>query len=375
MIHVLRLLRAVAGSDRDLLTRYARDRDEEVFAALLRRYCHSVWAACVRLAGREAEDAFQVVFLTLSRRAGTVTGSLPAWLHAVTRRVAANFRRDARRRDAIEWAAARPDVALPADPSLREGLALLDEELARLPERYRAVVIVCCLEGRSRGETAAQLGWTEGQVKGRLERAREMLRTRLARRGVELGGVLLATTVCRPAPAVSSVLTGPSPAVLSLTDGVIHATTVQKLKVVVAVLVTVAVAAGGVLAYRSGGTEADRGERRENIAGGAAPREEQPPVKRKADRPPGDRWDKRRAAYEQIAKLHTVDLSRWFERGAIDLFPPPLGENSDLPTAVLFRMGVGALPRSPRRSTRPRQRQCRPPAPPGATSGRRGCGR
>src|SRR5579885_3920352 len=107
MIHVLRLLRAAAGSDRDLLDRYARDRDGEAFEALVRRYGTGVWAACVRLAGPDAEDAFQAVFLILSRKAGTVTGSLPAWLHAVTRRVASTLRRSARRRAAAE-AAVRP---------------------------------------------------------------------------------------------------------------------------------------------------------------------------------------------------------------------------------------------------------------------------
>ncbi|HEY2909219.1 MAG TPA: sigma-70 family RNA polymerase sigma factor, partial [Gemmataceae bacterium] len=170
MLQVLRLLRAAAGSDRDLLDRYARDRDEEAFEALVQRYGGSIWAACVRLANRDAEDAFQAVFLTLSRKAGTVTGSLPAWLHAVTRRVAANLRRSARRRGTVE--ATVPPPAFTEDVSLREGLALLDEELSRLPERYRTVLIVCCLEGRSRDEAAAQLGWSQGQVKGRLERAR-----------------------------------------------------------------------------------------------------------------------------------------------------------------------------------------------------------
>lgn len=243
MTPILRLLRAAAGSDRDLLDRYARDRDEPAFAELVRRYGRSVWAACVRLAPRDAEDAFQAVFLTLSRKAGTVTGSLPAWLHAVARRVTSNLRRDARRRTAAESGAARLDAAPATDPGLREGLALLDEELAGLPERYRAVLIVCCLEGRSRDEAAAQLGWSEGQVKGRLERARETLRTRLARRGVELGGVLLAIAVCRPAPALSGT---PSPTVLSLANGVAHAMTLQKLKVLVAVL---ALAVGAVAYY------------------------------------------------------------------------------------------------------------------------------
>ena len=249
MIPILRLLRAAAGSDRDLLDRYVRNRDEEAFEALVRRYGTGVWAACVRLAGGDAEDAFQAVFLTLSRKAGTVTGSLPAWLHAVTRRIASTLRRDARRRDAIEATAARPALANGTDPSLREGLALLDEELSRLPERYRAVLLVCCLEGRSRDEAAAQLGWSEGQVKGRLERAREMLRARLARRGVELGGLLLVAAVAGPVPVRAGP---PSAAAVTLTHGVIRAMLIQKLRLAVAALAAcVGVAVAGGVALRA----------------------------------------------------------------------------------------------------------------------------
>jgi RNA polymerase sigma factor (sigma-70 family) len=225
------------------LDRYVRDRDEGAFEALVHRYGSGVWAACVRLAGRHAEDAFQAVFLTLSRKAGTVTGSLPAWLHAVTRRVAANLRRNARRRSEVE-AAVRALEPLTDDVSLREGLALIDEELGRLPERYRAVLIVCCFEGRSRDEAAVQLGWSEGQVKGRLERAREMLRTRLTRRGVELGGVLLAAAICGPAPA----RTTPSLAIISLTNGVMRDMAIQKYGPAVAILAAVVVGVGVLLA-------------------------------------------------------------------------------------------------------------------------------
>src|SRR5262245_37848292 len=250
MIRVLRLLRAAAGSDRDLLDRYVRNRDEQAFEALVRRYGTGVWAACVRLAGPDADDAFQAVFLTLSRKAGTVTGSLPAWLHAVTRRVASTLRRTTRRRTAVEEAVARPDLTPSADPSLREGLALLDEELSQLPQRYRAVLIVCCLEGRSRDEAAEQLGWSEGQVKGRLERARETLRSRLGRRGIELGGVLLAATVANQTPAaVITAGRAATPAALSLSNGVAHPRTIQRFKVVAAVVLLGS--AAGAVAYRT----------------------------------------------------------------------------------------------------------------------------
>jgi RND family efflux transporter MFP subunit len=263
MIPILRVLRAAAGSDRDLLDRYARDRDEQAFEALVQRYGTGVWAACVRLAGPDAEDAFQAVFLTLSRKAGAVTGSLPAWLHAVTRRVASTLRRAARRRAALEGAAARPDRAPAPDPTLREGLALLDEELARLPERYRAVLIVCCLEGRSRDEAAAQLGWTGGQVKGRLERAREVLRTRLARRGVELGGILLAAAVCGPAPA----RVAPSPEILSLARGVMRDMAIHKYRLGVAVLAAAVVGLGALLAGGRTGDEKEKPRPPEKAAG------------------------------------------------------------------------------------------------------------
>jgi membrane fusion protein (multidrug efflux system) len=244
MIPILRLLCAAAGSDRDLLDRYARARDDEAFEALVRRYGPGVWAACVRLAGRDAEDAFQAVLLVLARKAGSVTGSLPAWLHAVTRRVASNLRRNARRRGEVEAAARRPAHVPPDDVTLREGLARLDEELARLPERYRAVLLVCCLDGRSRDEAAVQLGWSEGQVKGRLERAREVLRARLADRGVELGGVLLAAAVTGPVPARAAA---PSAAAITLSHGVTRAMLIQKFRLAVAVLATGAAVAGGVM--------------------------------------------------------------------------------------------------------------------------------
>ncbi|HYH63066.1 MAG TPA: RNA polymerase sigma factor, partial [Urbifossiella sp.] len=173
-----------------------------------------------------------------------MTGSLPSWLHAVTRRVAANLRRNARRRGEVEAAARRPAQVPPDDVTLREGLARLDEELARLPERYRTVLIVCCLDGRSRDEAAVQLGWSEGQVKGRLERAREMLRARLAERGVELGGVLLAAAVTGAVPARAAA---PSAAAITLSHGVTRAMMIQKFRLVVAVLATGVAVAGGVM--------------------------------------------------------------------------------------------------------------------------------
>jgi RNA polymerase sigma factor (sigma-70 family) len=274
---LVRYLRAIpAGasaelSDRELLARFTRERDGAAFAALVARHGGAVWAACARLLDREedAEDAFQAVFLTLARKAVSVGDCLPAFLHGVARRVAANARRDARRRSATENAARVPEARTP-NVSWHEGLALLDEELARLPDRYRAVLVACCLEGRSRDEAARHLGWTVNRVKGLLERGRELLRQRLARRGFDLGAVLLAATVANSVGAVPAVsvemalrwaqgqgaVGGASSAAVALSERVMSAMFVQKLKAVAAVLVVAAVAVGGALTHRAAeGTE------------------------------------------------------------------------------------------------------------------------
>ena len=284
MNQLLRFLRAASPApasaeapDRELLARFARARDASAFAALVSRHGAAVWAACRRLLDREqdAEDAFQAVFLTLARKASSVSGEvLPAWLHGVARRVAANVRRDERRRNATEDAARVPEGRA-ANVSWREGLAILDEELAKLPDRYRTVLIVCCLDGRTRDEAARQLGYSEGQVKGLLERARELLRQRLARRGFEFGAVLLAATVMNAAGAAPSVATevavrvatgqgiagGASSAAVALSERVVGAMFVQKLKTVAVVLVVAAVTAGGAFTHGAAeGTEPGKGK-------------------------------------------------------------------------------------------------------------------
>src|SRR5439155_12833667 len=134
------------------------------------------------------EDAFQATFLVLARKAGSIRRheALAAWLYGVAYRVASRARRQLRE-------VPMPDVA-PAgrytDPlegvTAREMLTILDEEVQRLPEVYRLPVILCCLEGRTHEEAAAQLGWTRGSLQGRLERGRVRLRARLVRRGLTL---------------------------------------------------------------------------------------------------------------------------------------------------------------------------------------------
>ena len=204
ILHYIRTMSAPDGADgpdREYLDRFGQQGDQAAFAVLVRRYAACVWSVCRRVLDREqdAEDAFQATFLTLARKAGSIRrrDSLPAWLHGVARRISANLRRNLRRHAEREAEAASCPRTGNEDLTWQEGMAILDDELARLPEHYRAVLIVCCLDGRTRDEAAIYLGCSQGQVKGRLERARELLRRRLERRGVQLGALLLAAGVSR----------------------------------------------------------------------------------------------------------------------------------------------------------------------------------
>src|SRR5262249_868423 len=204
---------AEEATDAALLDRFISARDETAFAALVDRHGPLVLHVCRRVLGhlQDAEDAFQAVFLVLARKAATVSprDALTAWLHGVAHRVALKARAAKLR----QQRAGPPLVEPPADPrpdpladlSARELLALVDEEVRRLPHVYRLPVILCCLEGRSLEEAARQLGWTLGSVKGRLERGRARLHARLIGRGLTLSAVLTAAELSRGAGSAAEV--------------------------------------------------------------------------------------------------------------------------------------------------------------------------
>jgi RNA polymerase sigma factor (sigma-70 family) len=207
---VVRYLRRrhAPAADGDLLRRYVNDRDADAFAELVARHGPMVLGACRRVLGdaHAAEDAFQATFLALARQARAVRrpAALPAWLYGVAVRTArhARARRDRRRQaEARARPAAVPDPL--AEISGRELLAVIDEELARLPEAYRLPLLLCGLDGLARDEAAARLGWSVASLRGRLGRGRELLRQRLAARGLAvpavLAGVLVADAAVPPA--------------------------------------------------------------------------------------------------------------------------------------------------------------------------------
>jgi RNA polymerase sigma factor (sigma-70 family) len=195
-------------SDAQLLLRFASDHKEEAFAALMQRYGQLVWGVCrhVLRHDQDAEDAFQATFLVLARCSASIRKheALASWLHGTAYRIALRARRDAAIRRAHESRGQRMPAEKPFPESvLREALALVDEEVQRLPQRQRAAFVLCTIEGKSHAEAAEQLGWKLGTVSGTLARARRRLEQRLTRRGVTLSAVLTAVALGRQAAAAA----------------------------------------------------------------------------------------------------------------------------------------------------------------------------
>ena len=191
---ILEQLQQAGGGQTDgqLLARFVAARDEASFASLVRRHGPMVLGVCRRILHdfHDAEDAFQATFLVLARKATTlvVGESLGCWLYEVAYRTALeastlSARRRSRERPMRDMP--HPEVA-PAEA--QDWRPLLDRELSRLPEKYRAAVVLCDLQGRPRREAARQLGVPEGTLSSRLATARQMLARRLAGCGVALSG-------------------------------------------------------------------------------------------------------------------------------------------------------------------------------------------
>jgi RNA polymerase sigma factor (sigma-70 family) len=184
-------------ADRELLRRFSAKRDETAFAEIVRRHGPMLLRVCRRVLhnGHDAEDICQVAFLLLAQKAMSIRwgDSVAGWLYQTAYRLCMKARTASSRRRQHET---QTKLSPAADPvaalSAREFQAVLDDELSRLPEKYRAAILLCCLEGKSRDEAARYLGWTLTVVKDRLEQGRERLRIRLARRGLLLGTALTA---------------------------------------------------------------------------------------------------------------------------------------------------------------------------------------
>jgi RNA polymerase sigma factor (sigma-70 family) len=204
--------------DRELLDRFVEAHDEAAFTVLVERHGPVVLGLCRRVLRhtQDADDACQATFLVLARKAATLRKriSLASWLHGVAYRTSVNLRRaQARRLRREQRAEPKRNHHIDEDVSWRELHAILDEELERLPERYRAPLILCYLDGKTRDEAARDLGTTPGALHGLLERGRTLLRRRLTGRGVTLPAALVVTALST-APAKAALA---APAVIACT--------------------------------------------------------------------------------------------------------------------------------------------------------------
>jgi RNA polymerase sigma factor (sigma-70 family) len=260
------LLRDGAGlTDGQLLHDYLSRHEEGALAALVRRHGPMVWGVCRRVlrSYHDAEDAFQATFLVLVRRAASITSPelLANWLYGVAHQTGLKARATTAKRRTRE----RQVINMP-EPAATEGdlwhdlQPLLDQELSRLPDKYRVAIVLCDLEGKTRKEAARQLGVPEGTLAARVARGRAMLTKRLARHGLVVSGGLLATMLAQNAAAgvpaavvgstikaVTLVAAGQTAAagvisvkVAALMEGVLKTMLLTKLKLVTAVLVVVA---------------------------------------------------------------------------------------------------------------------------------------
>jgi RNA polymerase sigma factor (sigma-70 family) len=266
--HLRRILREGVGlTDEQLLEDYISHHDDAAFAALVRRHGSMVWGVCRRVLHNhhDAEDAFQATFLVFVRRAASIASRklLANWLYGVAYQTALKARATAAKRKGRERQVTDMPQTAVAQPGERRDLrALLDQELSRLPDKYRAVIVLCDLESKTRKEAAGQLGCAEGTVASRLARARVMLAKRLTQRGVAFSGGALAAVLAQQAASAgapswlvdstieaASLLAAGKAAtaavsvqVAALTEGVLKAMVLTKIKTVTLGLLLLAAA-------------------------------------------------------------------------------------------------------------------------------------
>ncbi len=211
-IRRLRHARSVAEGghllDAQLLQRFAQQRDEAAFEVLVWRHGTMVLNVAQRLLRQsvDAEDVFQATFLTLARKASAIRRgtSVGSWLYKVAYRLALRARQTAARRQRYEQAGIE-NASAPIETDDAEVSAVLAQEVDRLPERYRAVVVLCYLQGATTEEASRLLGWPRGTVLSRLASARQRLRQRLIRRGIAPAGALAAISLSETASAAPTV--------------------------------------------------------------------------------------------------------------------------------------------------------------------------
>jgi len=245
-------------TDAQLLECFVSRCERAAIEVLVRRHAPMVWGVCRRMLGNDhdAEDAFQATFLVLVRKAATIRTNAGNWLYGVAHQTARKARATRAKRQARERQVTQmPELAATECDVWNDLQTLLDQELSQLPEKYRAVIVLCDLAGKSGSEAARELSCAEGTVASRLSRGRAMLAKRLQRRGltVTAGSVaaLLPQQVSSCVPdavmssttrAVTLVAAGQATTeaiagtVVALTEGVMKAMLLNKIKTALALL-------------------------------------------------------------------------------------------------------------------------------------------
>ncbi len=308
IVHRLRRLAAPGHSaerpDAQLLSRFAGRRNEADFDAIVRRHGPMVWHVCLRALPQraDAEDAFQATFLTLARKAGSIRKpeSLASWLYGVAYRVAHRLRATKPKNQPLPGTIPSPLPDPLAQVSAREFFSTVDDELQRLPRHLQDPLILCFLEGCTQDEASRRLGCSLATCKRRLDKARDLLRRRLTRRGIvwslallpaampaaasALPFELISTTVAAAPQFASGPLGAGSGTLLRgavLAEGVMQAMLFTRVKLVGAMAIVLAVLGSSVLFAGRGLTHAAEQKSDEQKAGVAA----QQPAQRYDPRP------------------------------------------------------------------------------------------
>jgi RNA polymerase sigma factor (sigma-70 family) len=298
--------------DAELLERFARLRDEAAFELLVWRHERMVLGVCRRLLHDEhdAEDSFQAAFLTLARKAASISRreAVASWLYRVAYRCALRVRESVRRQQKGIIRSVDPASLAVSDPSLaavdqNDFRELLDEEVQRLPAKYREAVVLCYLEGKSYQQAAQELGCPAGTLSARLHTAREKLRRQLTARGFApaaalalLEGVRETHASARLAAvavqAAERIIAGQSAAnvvssrTLEIANGVMQAMSASKPKIIAAVLLM------GCLSCLTGWA-----------ALRALPQPQQQQRAENADKPPSSKKGGKMATWQECARL------------------------------------------------------------------------
>lgn len=320
-IHQLAGLRELAAcSDGQLMERFVKDQDEHAFELLLERHGPMVLGVCRRVLHQtqDAEDAFQATFLVFMRKASSVRSreTVGNWLYGVAFRTSIKAKAAAAKRTFKEKQGNPMKRHAPAQADVWHDIQpVLDEELERLPDKYRSLIVLCDLEGKSRKEVAEKLKLADGTLSSRLATARKLLAQRLTKRGITLSvGALaamfaqnLASAAVPKALSASTIQAvhvmaagGATAGVISsnvaaLSEGVLKAMFLTKLKSALAMILVIGMFAGGAITLATYGATAQQPDSKKDA------KTQEQPEKKEAKQPE----TKKQVAKKEDAKKPT----------------------------------------------------------------------